>query len=76
MKNVWTSKDILIFILFIEMFRGERLCHRSLGCAMFVLIKLQSSRLISSKKNRELGNPGIKRLNNSSKPFQPKVATK
>ena len=26
--------------------------------------------------SRELGNPGIKRLNNSSKPFQPKVATK
>ena len=37
-----------------------------------------NSRLIGSKKkNRELGNPGIKRLNNSSKPFQPKkVATK
>ena len=30
-----------------------------------------NSRLIGSKKN-----PGIKRLNNSSKPFQPKVATK
>ena len=35
-----------------------------------------NSRLIGSKKNWELGNPGIKRLNNSSKPFQPKVATK
>ena len=30
-----------------------------------------NSRLIGSKKK-----PGIKRLNNSSKPFQPKVATK
>ena len=35
-----------------------------------------NSRLIGSKKKRELGNQGIKRLNNSSKPFQPKVATK
>ena len=34
-----------------------------------------NSQLIGSKKTRELRNPGIKRLNNSSKPFQPKVAT-
>ena len=35
-----------------------------------------NSRLIGSKKTRELENPGIKRLNNSNRPFQPKVATK
>ena len=35
-----------------------------------------NSRLIGSKKTLELGKPGIKRLNNSIKPFQPKFAAK
>ena len=35
-----------------------------------------NSRLIGSQKTRELGNPGIKRRNTSSKLFQPKVAIK
>ena len=42
-------------------------------CAQCGTVVPPNSRLIGSKKKRELGNPGNKRLNNSSKPFQPKI---